>query len=96
MVPILPTWREPDALLQELHFVIMARPGWTFDWASLPPPFRRLEQNVVPAPLVEISSTMIRRRRAAGQSVRYLTPPAVEHYLDHHGLYRDTPATPPG
>lgn len=94
MVPILPTWREPEALLREVEFVVMARPGWSFDWGALPPPYRRLEQNVVPAPLIDISSTMIRRRRAAGQSVAYLTPPGVEHYLDHNGLYRDPPRPP--
>jgi nicotinate-nucleotide adenylyltransferase len=95
MVPILPTWREPEALLQELHFVVMARPGWSFNWQSLPPPYRRLEQNVVPVPLLEISGTMIRQRVAAGRSVRYLVPPAVEDYLDKHELYREPSTTPP-
>jgi nicotinate-nucleotide adenylyltransferase len=91
MVSILPTWREPEALLQEVQFVVMARPGWSFNWQSLPPPYRRLEANVVPTPLLDISSTMVRQRVAAGRSVRYLVPPAVEDYLDKTGLYRNPP-----
>ncbi len=39
------------------------------------------------APLLEISSTEIRDRVAAGQSVNYLTVKAVRDYISEHGLY---------
>ena len=87
MVPILPTWHQPYDLLREVELIVMARPGRTFDWATLPEPFRRLEGNVVEAPLVDISATTIRRRVAAGHSIRYLTPDAVCDYIRRHGLY---------
>ncbi|WP_305044418.1 nicotinate-nucleotide adenylyltransferase [Geoalkalibacter sp.] len=37
---------------------------------------------------LDISSTRIRQLVAAGRSVRYLVPPAVESYLHHHALYQ--------
>ena len=39
-------------------------------------------------PLVDVSSTEIRRRLLAGQSVADLVPPAVARYIVEHGLYR--------
>ena len=42
----------------------------------------------VEMPLVGLSSSDIRRRVAAGQSIRYRTPRAVETYIEAHGLYR--------
>jgi nicotinate-nucleotide adenylyltransferase len=38
-------------------------------------------------PPVGVSSTMIRRRVAAGQPIRYLVPDRVVHYIERHGLY---------
>lgn len=38
--------------------------------------------------LLDISSTDIRKRRAAGQSIRYLLPEPVLHYIQSEGLYR--------
>lgn len=43
--------------------------------------FRRLT-------LLEISSTDIRKRRAARQSIRYLLPDPVVSYIESEGLYR--------
>jgi nicotinate-nucleotide adenylyltransferase len=36
------------------------------------------------------SSTEVRARAAAGRSIRYLVPPAVEAYIHHHRLYRSS------
>ena len=40
------------------------------------------------APLVEISSTVIRRRASRGLSVRYMVPDQVDRYIAEHKLYR--------
>ena len=43
-------------------------------------------------PLLPISGSVVRRRAAAGRSVRYLVPQAVAAYIADHRLYQD-PAT---
>jgi nicotinate-nucleotide adenylyltransferase len=88
MLQILPKWHRAADLVREVRFHILARPGWRFDFATLPPEYRHLEQQVIDAPLLEISATEIRQRVAAGLSVQYLTPPAVAAYIHDHRLYR--------
>jgi nicotinate-nucleotide adenylyltransferase len=41
----------------------------------------------IDAPYLAISSTDIRRRVHALQSIRYVTPASVISYINHHGLY---------
>jgi nicotinate-nucleotide adenylyltransferase len=91
MAQILPQWHEPDKLLAETQFVLMARPGWTMDWDRLPPPYRSLRQQVVTTPLIDISATDIRSRVATGKPVDYLLPEPVVRYIEQRGLYRDDP-----
>jgi nicotinate-nucleotide adenylyltransferase len=88
MAQYLPNWHEPEQLLHEVHFVIMARPGWTMDWSALPEPYRMLRERVVEAPQVELSATEIRRRVAEGKPIDFLTPPAVVDYIREHKLYQ--------
>jgi nicotinate-nucleotide adenylyltransferase len=87
MLAALPNWREPEALVREAHLVIVARPGWTFEWDRLPPYLQSLKGNVVQAPLVPISASDIRRRVGSGQTVKGLVPLNVEMYILDRGLY---------
>jgi nicotinate-nucleotide adenylyltransferase len=41
----------------------------------------------IDAPMIELSSTEIRRRIASGLTVRYLVPDAVRAYIEGQGLY---------
>jgi nicotinate-nucleotide adenylyltransferase len=84
----LPRWHEAEALVREANLIVMARPGWTFDWQSLPPPFRVLHDHVIDAPLVEVSSTDIRQRVRDGKPIDHLVPRAVAGYIRAHALYR--------
>ncbi len=88
MLRSLPSWHEPDALLEEVDFVVMARAGWSFDWETLPPPYRKLRERVVATPLIEICATDIRRRVAQGLAIDFLTPAPVVQYIHEAGLYR--------
>jgi nicotinate-nucleotide adenylyltransferase len=88
MLNFLPRWHRPLELLDEVHFVVMARPGFDFDWKSLPREFQRLRDRVVEAPRIDISSTDIRARIRAGLSIDYFTPPSVVEYIRAQALYR--------
>lgn len=87
-VAALPRWHEAAVLVHEVNFVIMARPGWSFDWHTLPPEFQPLRHRVVEAPLLDISASDIRRRVRKGEPIDHLVPPGVAEYIRQHGLYR--------
>jgi nicotinate-nucleotide adenylyltransferase len=38
-------------------------------------------------PRIDVSSSMLRRRAAAGTPLRYLAPDAVAAYVEREGLY---------
>jgi nicotinate-nucleotide adenylyltransferase len=88
MLLYLPKWHRAAELLHEVHFVVMARPGWKMDWDTLPIAFRALRKNVIEAPMIDICATDVRQRVAEGLSIRYLTPPAVCEYVSSRGIYR--------
>jgi nicotinate-nucleotide adenylyltransferase len=53
------------------------------------PPESPLHIEYVPMPpLIDISSSDLRRRIAEGRSIRYLVPRAVECYIMERKLYR--------
>lgn len=89
LLPTLPNWHEAADLMKEVQWVVVGRPEYTVNWGALPESLRHLQQSyVAQSPLVQISATEIRRRVAAGQGIRYLTPDAVCDYIAQHRLYR--------
>lgn len=90
----LPTWREP-ARICELALPAVVRRGGAPepDFAVLAPLVTRerlaeIRAAQVQMPLIELSSTEMRDRIAAGRSIRFRTPRAVEVYIQTHALYR--------
>ena len=84
----LPTWRAPDAILNEAQVVAVHRPG--FDLRRLAEelgPERASRILTLEVPGVEISSTEIRRRVEEGRSIKYMVPEAVEAYIKKMQLY---------
>jgi nicotinate-nucleotide adenylyltransferase len=96
----LPTWRDPGAILDgwEVRAVerdglddvasIVARP----DVAALRGAERAsgLIESRIRMPAIGIRASDLRAAVAAGRSIRYRTPRAVEAYISAHGLYRAT------
>ncbi len=90
----LPAWREVDGIFRHAAPVVLERPGEPgVDWEELARALtadlsRRLREGLVRLSRgVDVSSTEIRRRFAAGESVAGLVPPAVETYIRERGLY---------
>jgi nicotinate-nucleotide adenylyltransferase len=90
MLNVLPSWHQAEALLREVGFIIMARPGTKLAWSTLPPAFQALRKNVVEVPQIEISGTEVRRRVGASLPIDFLCPPAVCRYITEHQLYQNS------
>ena len=88
ILPELPRWRAPDEILRLARLVVVNRPGAPPPNLHALPPGARERVDLVPIPGLAIAATELRERVAAGQPIRYLTPPAVERYVFEHGLYR--------
>jgi nicotinate-nucleotide adenylyltransferase len=87
----LPNWRKPERIMALCRLAVVPRPGAAApDELELEARFAGRADRIVPirtAPLAH-SASEVRRRAAAGQSIRYLVPPAVEAYIRDHRLYR--------
>ena len=95
-----PSWRRPDRILDLARLAVVPRGGYeTLDeaWVRDHLPGREDRFLFLPGPLLPISGSVVRRRAAAGRSVRYLVPDAVARYIADHSLYTDpswrTPTT---
>lgn len=86
------TWMNADELLTSYSYIIGARPGYKEN--EVQEQIQRLHEiygtNIILInnKQMDISSTEIRDRLAAGQSVSDLISPKVERYIKEHELYR--------
>lgn len=86
----LPGWREPDRLSALCRIVAVPRPGYSEpDIAALETKIPGISQRLIllDTPMVDISSTGIRERVAAGLSIEHLVPAGVADYIEGHRLY---------
>lgn len=96
------TWSRYPAILDLANFVVVSRPGFTLDSlrdrvpAAFPStPLRTSGREssaktrviLVEAHTPDVSSTEIRRRVRAGESLSGLVPDSVSHYIATHRLY---------
>jgi len=90
----LPHWYKITELIDECNLSVMYRAGFE------PPAFSKfmslwgrqriakLQRNVIKTPLIDISSTEIRNRLAAGRDVTNMLHPAVADYIRKYVLYQ--------
>jgi nicotinate-nucleotide adenylyltransferase len=83
----LPTWREPDRILELAVLAVARRPGVGAARNRLPAAWRRRIAFLDNPPL-DVASSDLRARIAAGRSIRFLVPAAVERLVSRLGLYR--------
>jgi len=84
-------WKDAEKLFGMCEFVAFMRPGFDDSYYKQIEDLRKTykaEIHVIKAPLIDISSTMIRNRVAEGKSVKYMLPERVEKYIIKNGLYK--------
>jgi nicotinate-nucleotide adenylyltransferase len=85
----LPDWREPERVLSLSTLAIAKRRGTSR--AAVDGALRALRggerAEFFRMPRIAISSTMLRERVRAGESIRYYVPDPVVNYIDRHHLY---------
>ena len=104
MLADLPDWYRADDVVKMARFVIAARPPWHERIGAISALLsgrfgKRLAADLIvgicTTPLIDISSSEIRERLAAGLPIRYMVPDAVEEYIRSRGLYlRDGSSAP--
>jgi nicotinate-nucleotide adenylyltransferase len=82
VMPTFGSWREPDKIMKLAEVVVMAR-GERADAGSWRGSFRTITTR-----RVDVSSTEIRARVKARQSLTGFVPPSVAAYIAEAGLYR--------
>lgn len=80
----LDTWKEPRELARLAKLAVMSRKGEDPEAVRAP---LDVEFERMSVTRVDISSTLIRTRVAAGEPVRYLVPEAVRRIIEREGLY---------
>ena len=83
-------WREPERVLSLATLAVARRRGTSRTavlaaLAAFPAAARAV---FLQMPWIGVSSTMVRRRVAAGEAIRYMVPDRVAAYIDAHDLYR--------
>ena len=90
-------WHEITELIDECSLAAMYRAGCErpdfgkFEPLWGRPRIEKLRRNIIPTPLVDVSSTKVRNRLAAGHDVTQMLHPAVLSYIREHGLYGSNP-----
>lgn len=82
-------WRDAEDIARLAHLVGATRPGYDLDraWEIIDASGIDFDVTYLSIPALAISSSYLRERLHAGQSLRYLTPDAVTGYLHKHALY---------
>jgi nicotinate-nucleotide adenylyltransferase len=86
-------WYDAPRILQLARIVAVRRPGHAPDIDAIVTrlPGLREQLIIIDGPLLEISSSELRQRVAAGKPIRYMTPDPVVEYIAANGLYQPEP-----
>ena len=77
-------WRNSKEILAKYHLIIYPRLGYE---VTIPDELLG-RVSLVDAPIIELSSTMVRERLAQSKSARYYVPDAVLEFIEHNHLYQ--------
>jgi nicotinate-nucleotide adenylyltransferase len=86
-----PTWHRPDAIVRQARLAVALRPGVVVHpedvERSVPETVGRIE--IIPVPLIGISSRDLRATVRSGGAYRFQVMPEVADYIEDRRLYRD-------
>ena len=90
----LPDWHEPEQVLAQATLVVVERVSRSRSAIGLQlAPLRGADTVLyLETPLIQVSSTMLRRRVAGGEPIRYLVPERVVSLIGARGLYASSEA----
>ena len=90
MAASLPEWREPERVLELARFAVAEREGAERKEIERRTAGLSGRERIVffDMPRLDVSSSEVRARVAAGRPIDELVPPAVAVYIDERGLYR--------
>jgi nicotinate-nucleotide adenylyltransferase len=85
----LPDWHEPERVLAQATIAVVERLGWNQNATAIK--LARLRgtdaARYLDTPLIQVSSTVVRRRVGRGEPIRYLIPEGVASLIEERGLY---------
>jgi len=99
-------WRDYPHILDASHFAVVSRPGHSVKELAerLPALAPRMTQRpagdvghtatwifLIDATTTDVSSSAIRRARAASESIAGMVPAGVQQHIEQHGLYMPMP-----
>ncbi len=86
----LPTWHEPQRLIQLCRLLVVRRPGFEMDMAQLEAALPGISSQVeiMDMPEMDISSSELQERVRDGLPIKYQVPEEVERYINDHELYK--------
>jgi nicotinate-nucleotide adenylyltransferase len=91
VIPELLTWKNYEDLFKLCEFIAVLRPGFKKEGFMKEIGYLRsvysAKIHTVDAPLIGISSTIIREKVKEGKSIKYLVPESVEFYILKNRLY---------
>ena len=92
----LPSWHEPETVLSLATVAVVERSNWSRNAIGITigrlPGAERIRY--LDMPVMQVSSSAIRRRVAEGLPIRYLVPDKVANYIGANDLYGAAKAAP--
>lgn len=76
-------WKNHEVLLRDYHIYVYGRPGYDLGRYQ-----NHEHVHLVQAPLMEISSSVVRKLLREGKSIRYWVPDVVREEIERSGLYQ--------
>ena len=76
-------WKNSDVILRDYHIYVYPRPGYSGNTMKDHPSITMTQ-----TPMMELSSTFLRKSIKEGKNIKPMLPPKVWEYLDGSNLYK--------